>query len=316
MLLGTVDYMSPEQAKGDPIDARSDVFSLGAMLYEMIAGARPFTSGHALGVLHEIVYGAIVPLRTRRPDATADIERIVLHALERDVTARYQTMEEFSSDLRRAHRDLLAGAPTAVDMPAAVFAPPPLPPLPLPIRRPPFNPGRSLQFDVRAVATTVRVRSSIHRRTRPARDSGGRRYGRRARQGRSFWKTAGIVIAILYMVNWMRNWLFDALRCEPRAWRGRCRISEAVRDRPGRRGRRRHGPLADRLKVGRDPAGQREDLLEARPETKDPVSLKRRRMRSTRRSGLGWTTRPIKRSPRRVAPDCSAEGAARGRPDR
>jgi len=46
----------------------------------MISGARPFTSGHVLGVLHEIVYGAIVPVRTRRPDATAEIERIVLRA--------------------------------------------------------------------------------------------------------------------------------------------------------------------------------------------------------------------------------------------
>src|SRR4029450_12387506 len=101
MLLGTVDYMSPEQARGEPIDARSDVFSLGAMLYEMIAGARPFTSGHALGVLHEIVYGAIAPLRTRRAEATPDIERTVLRALERDVTARYQTMEAFGSDRGR-----------------------------------------------------------------------------------------------------------------------------------------------------------------------------------------------------------------------
>src|SRR4029450_7805364 len=128
MLLGTVDYMSPEQARGEPIDARSDVFSLGAMLYEMIAGARPFTSGHALGVLHEIAYGAIVPVRARRPDATADIERIVLRALERDVTRRYQTMEAFSRELRGAHRDVVPAAPPAVDTPAAVVVPPPLPP--------------------------------------------------------------------------------------------------------------------------------------------------------------------------------------------
>jgi serine/threonine protein kinase len=207
MLLGTVDYMSPEQARGDPIDARSDVFSLGAMLYEMIAGARPFTSGHALGVLHEIVYGAIVPVRTRRPDASADIERIVLRALERDVTRRYQTMEAFSSDLRRAHRDVLAGAPTAVDTPAAVIVPPPLPPphaaqptvgqsgstyTPLPppsVSAPPF---------------TVAPDPRASRR--------GRRYARRVRKGRSPWATAGIVIAIVFIVNWTRTWLFYSPR--------------------------------------------------------------------------------------------------------
>src|SRR3954471_21982831 len=103
MLIGTVDYMSPEQARGDTIDARSDVFSLGAMLYEMIAGVRPFTAGHSLGVLHEIVSGKLVPVRTHRPEATAEIERAVAHALERDVTARYQTMEAFGKDLRQAH---------------------------------------------------------------------------------------------------------------------------------------------------------------------------------------------------------------------
>jgi serine/threonine protein kinase len=216
MLLGTVDYMSPEQARGDPIDARSDVFSLGAMLYEMIAGTRPFTSGHALGVLHEIVYGAIVPVRTRRPDATADIEQIVLRALERDVTRRYQTMEAFSSDLRRAHRDALVGAPTAVDTPAPVLTPPPLPPhatqptvdqsgstyTPLPAPS-----GASTPFTVAPDPRAIRR---------------GRRSGRRVRKGRSRWKTVGIVIAIVFMVNWMRTWMFDTPRgvSGPRGARG------------------------------------------------------------------------------------------------
>ena len=205
MLLGTVDYMSPEQARGDPIDARSDVFSLGAMLYEMIAGARPFTSGHVLGVLHEIVYGAIVPVRTRRPDATADIERIVMRALERDVTGRYQTMEAFSSDLRRAHRDVLAGAPTAVDTPAPVLTPPPLPPLPLPAAQPTVGESGSTYTPLpapsgSATPFTVKPDQRANRR--------GRRYGRRVRKGRSPWKTVGIVISIVFMVNWARSCLF------------------------------------------------------------------------------------------------------------
>ena len=216
MLLGTVDYMSPEQARGDAIDARSDVFSLGAMLYEMIAGARPFTSGHALGVLHEIAYGTIVPIRARRPDATADVERIVLRALERDVTRRYQTMDEFSSHLRHAQRDVLADAPTAVDTPAPVLVPPPLPPhaaqptvdqsgstyAPLPAPS-----GSSTPFTVTADTRAVRQ---------------GRRAGRRVRKGRSRWKTVGIVIVIVFMVNWVRTRMFDTPRgvSGPRGARG------------------------------------------------------------------------------------------------
>lgn len=205
MLLGTVDYMSPEQARGDPIDARSDVFSLGAMLYEMVAGTRPFTSGHVLGVLHEIVYGAIVPVRTRRPDATADIERIVLRALERDVTRRYQTMEAFSSELRRAHRDVLAGATTAVDTPAPVLMPPPLPPLPLPAAQPAVGESGSTYTPLPAPsgsATPFTVTPD------PRANRRGRRYGRRVRKGRSPWRTVGIVISIVFIVNWARSCLF------------------------------------------------------------------------------------------------------------
>ena len=224
MLMGTVDYMSPEQARGDPIDARSDVFSLGAMLYEMIAGARPFTSGHALGVLHEIAYGAIVPVRARRPDTTADIERVVLRALERDVTRRYQTMEEFSSHLRHAHRDVLADAPTAIDTPAptVVETPAPVvvpPPLPSHAAQPPADHSGSTYAPLPAPSGsstpfTVTPDPRAIRR--------GRRSGRRVRKGRSRWKTVGIVIAIVFMVNWMRTWMFDTTRgvSGPRGARG------------------------------------------------------------------------------------------------
>ena len=125
MLLGTVDYMSPEQAKGDPIDGRSDVFSLGAMLYEMFTGARPFVSGHALGVLHEILYGTVVPPRSKRPELSPDIEAAVLRALERDLVERYLSMDALARDLRRARQDLdrqqqIAAVPPGV-------SPPPLP---------------------------------------------------------------------------------------------------------------------------------------------------------------------------------------------
>ena len=203
MLLGTVDYMSPEQARGDAIDARTDVFSLGAMLYEMIAGTRPFTSGHALGVLHEIVYGTIVPLRTRRPDATADIERIVSGALERDVTRRYQTMEAFGHDLREAHRDLLSGGPATRDTAAPVFAPPPLP-SPAPSVPPAAGPSGSSYTPVAPPPISARPATLA-----PQPVVGGRSSGRRVRRRRPRWATFGLVIAIIYGVNWTRHAVFN-----------------------------------------------------------------------------------------------------------
>ncbi len=312
MLLGTVDYMSPEQARGDPIDARSDVFSLGAMLYEMIAGARPFTSGHALGVLHEIAYGAIVPVRTRRPDATADIERIVLHALERDVTRRYQTMEAFSSDLRRTYRDVLANAPTAVDAPAAVLVPPPLPPH---AAQPTVNQSGSTY---RAVAGTIRVLYSIHDHPRPARDS-ARAAVRPPRSQGPLLLDEGRY-RHLDRVHVQLDAHLDvrhASGCDRPAWRRRSAIREAGRHRPDHRGRRRLRPLADRLRVGRDPDGKREDLLEARPANEGSGFDEEgggcvQRSDSARAEGRGRS----KRSPRRAAPDRSAENADQGRPDR
>jgi len=216
MLVGTVDYMSPEQARGDPIDARSDVFSLGSMLYEMIAGARPFTAGHALGVLHEIAYGTIVPVRARRPDATADIERIVSRALERDVTRRYQTMEAFGSDLRRAHRDVQADAPTAADTPVPILIPPPLPPH---AAQPTVDQSGSTYAPLPAPSGSS---SPVTVAPDPRASRRGRRSGRRVRPRRSRWATFGIVIAIVFMMNWVRTRIFDPPRgvSGPRGARG------------------------------------------------------------------------------------------------
>ena len=224
ILLGTVDYMSPEQARGDPIDARTDVFSLGAMLYEMIAGVRPFTSGHVLGVLHEIVYGAIAPIRARRQEATADMERIVFRALERDVTRRYQTMEAFGDDLRRVRRDVMVGAPTSLATPAPAFVPPPLPPsaaqpaISQPVVNQPAvgQSGATFTPVPLAPASTPSSAPALFRGAFGPRVMRRRRYGRRTRKGRSFWSRAVVVLAILFAVNWGRGWFHTPSQNNPR----------------------------------------------------------------------------------------------------
>ena len=135
-LLGTVDYMSPEQARGEAVDGRSDVFSLGAILYELLTGSKPFTAAHVPGVLHEILYGTLVPPRARRPDVPIEVEAIVSQALERDINRRYQTMDAFAHDLRHAQRHLESPAKAA-----SVVVPPPLPgPEPAPAVPPPMPP--------------------------------------------------------------------------------------------------------------------------------------------------------------------------------
>jgi serine/threonine protein kinase/tetratricopeptide (TPR) repeat protein len=126
-LLGTVDYMSPEQARGEAVDHRSDIFSLGAVLYELLTGVKPFQSPHSIGVLHEILYGQIVPPRERRPEISGDAEAIALRALERDVQRRYQSMDAMASDLRAAQRTLSEGHSSASRSGLAPFVPPALP---------------------------------------------------------------------------------------------------------------------------------------------------------------------------------------------
>ena len=106
-LVGTPAYMSPEQAEGRPVDARSDVFSFGAMLYEMLAGRRPFQGGSYVSTLTAILRDSPAPLKSLRGDVPRDLERIVLRCLAKERDARYASTADLVRDLV-ACRDRLA----------------------------------------------------------------------------------------------------------------------------------------------------------------------------------------------------------------
>jgi len=101
MVIGTIAYMSPEQASGKPLDARSDVFSFGVMLYEVLAGRKPFAAATDLKLLQTIVHGTPQALEDGTPPA---LRAVVEKALEKDPADRYQSMREMVVDLRRLAR--------------------------------------------------------------------------------------------------------------------------------------------------------------------------------------------------------------------
>ncbi len=96
---GKFGYMSPEQARGKDVDRRSDIFSLGIVLYELTTGKRLFKGENEAATLHLVTDGAIPPPSTTAEDYPAELEVIVLKALERDVEKRFQTAAEFSDEL-------------------------------------------------------------------------------------------------------------------------------------------------------------------------------------------------------------------------
>lgn len=106
LVMGTAPYMSPEQAQGQPVDARSDIFSFGSMLYEAATGVRPFHGDSTIDTLHKVVHSEPESLAQRVPDAPLQLEWILRKTLAKAPQDRYQSARDLVVDLKSLRRDL------------------------------------------------------------------------------------------------------------------------------------------------------------------------------------------------------------------
>jgi serine/threonine protein kinase len=133
-MLGSPKYMSPEQVAGHAADQRSDIFSLGSMVYEMVTGVPAFHGGNLGELLQAILHGAPTPASQANPRVPALVETVLARAMQKNAAARYQDVAEMARDLARCRAELApgAGSATVVDLLVgtlpAVAAPPGLAP--------------------------------------------------------------------------------------------------------------------------------------------------------------------------------------------
>ena len=122
--IGTVAYMSPEQARGEDLDLRSDLFSLGVVLYEMSTGIVPFSGSTVALIFDGILHSEAPPATKLNPRLPLALENIFSKALEKDADLRYQTATELRADLKRLKRDIDSNRRSGVEKSAASNAPP------------------------------------------------------------------------------------------------------------------------------------------------------------------------------------------------
>src|SRR6185369_8547610 len=113
VVLGTVSYMSPEQALGKDLDQRSDIFSQGVVMYEMLTGQMPFEGASATEIIDSIIHKEPIPIARFNYDVPPELERIVRKCMEKDRDRRYHAAREASIDLRNLRRDSETGVETS-----------------------------------------------------------------------------------------------------------------------------------------------------------------------------------------------------------
>jgi eukaryotic-like serine/threonine-protein kinase len=105
-IAGSPSYMSPEQVQSQELTNRSDLYSLGAVMYELLTGSRPFRAGNLAKLMHQIVYATPPPIHSLRAEVTEDLEDVVATALQKDTEKRYRSGLDFAAALTRVHQKL------------------------------------------------------------------------------------------------------------------------------------------------------------------------------------------------------------------